>query len=455
MEIAGGRPQLVFNTVAPFAGGTWNQDGVILFAQQDAPFRRASASGGAPSSVLDCPSGFRYPRFLPDGRRFLASISVGENAGLYLLSMDAKEKRLLRQGCLAPVHLPPTSIRPGYLFFTLNGQLMAQPFDAGKAELSGEAMLVAEPFSGQPQYTASRTGILTFRKGRGLTSQLAWFGRDGTVLGTVDSPMIQIGLSISADQRLAAISRGPGDTRNIWLIDLVRGAASRLTMDSGGNFPTISPDGASVAFECPGVGIVRKSTSRLGKEEVLLKATGLQAPTSWSRDGRWLAFTTSVDNGGYNVSLLPLTGDRKPVPLTQDGFDNTHANISPDGRWIAYNSQESGRPEVYVRSMPGAPGTKWQISTAGGSYPRWRGDGKEMYFLSADGKMMVAGIQTVGAALQAEVPRTLFQAVLRTTGAQNYDVAADGKRFLLNVPVQDSAREPITVVLNWRPGLKL
>jgi Tol biopolymer transport system component len=295
-----------------------------------------------------------------------------------------------------------------------------------------------------------------------LNTQLAWFDRSGKELDRIGEPGGYLSPKLSPDGRRVAVYRttGFGSPGDIWVFDLARNTQTRLTFDAADDsIPLWSPDGNSIAFTSTrnsSFGLYQKNSNGIGDEELLLKAESSLVPEDWSLDGRFLVYMLT-DRGGRDVGFLPLAGDRKPVPFLNTAFLERHAQLSPDGRWMAYASNESGAYEVYVQSFP-AGGGKWQISTGGGVQPRWRHDGRELFYLAPDNKMTSVAVRA-GATFEAGTPEALFQTrsaglAPSTTFSQQYDVTRDGQRFLLNVDTSEVNAVPITVVLDWTAALQ-
>ncbi len=468
IDIAGGPPLSLCDAVFPF-GGTWSKHGVILFGQITGTLMRVSAAGGSatPRTVPSQPiagGDNRWPRFLPDGNHFLYLSTVVTTNAIYLGSLDSHETRRLFLASGNVEYIPP-----GYLLFTRDRILMAQGFDAKKLQLVGEAFPVAEQLRDRPNlessFSASPNGALAYVTGSSSPNHFVWVDRAGREARAPSGP-VQAGssqhFSLSPDENRVAIDQtGGGETDDIWMLELTRGNISRFTFDPSNRNSAWSPDGNRLAFLSSRAGtaaIYQKAASGAAKDELLTTVSGVNSgPTDWSPDGRFLLYEQSGEKTGFDLWLLPLFGDRKPMPFLQTQFDEGQGRFSPDGHWVAYASTESGRPEVYVQTFP-ASGGKWQISNGGGMLPLWRRDGKELFYVvPAVGRLMSVEVKT-SPQFEASAPKFLFQAPFALThqmdAGNHYAVSADGQRFLLNLPMQENASSPITVVLNWTAGLK-
>jgi len=479
IEISGGPAQILCDAQGTVVSGSWNRDGVIVFADTARGLMQVSAAGGvaSPLTTID-PSRKEVvhvlPSFLPDGRHFLyqRTSSISENNGVYIGSLDTKpaeqDSRRLLETTSGPVYVPSSDSDSGRVLFLRQGTLMAQPFNAHRLELSGEAVPVAEKVGSYIDYgffSASSNGVLVYRTGAGLDYQLTWLDRQGRVLAKAAEPGRYNSLALSPDERRVAVSRtNPENTPNwdVWLLDLERNMSTRLTYQNArARFPVWSADGSGVFFDAVRNGAVNlylKSASGTGDKELLLESTnGQKSATSSSRDGRFLLYTVENPETKSDLWVLPLQGDRKPTPFLRTEFNESAGQFSPDGHWIAYTSDESGSSEIYVREFfsSSAHGSedaagKWLISKGGGTDPRWRRDGRELFYVASDGKFMSVDI-SAKPAFEAGVPRPLFQLPPGFIGG---DVTTDGRRFLVGLPVAQSASVPFTVVLNWQTTLK-
>lgn len=470
VEVSGGPPQTLCDA-GFLVGGAWGPDGAIVFASfPTGPLRRVPAAGGEakPATTLDASRQetlHSRPAFLPDGRHFLyhAAASQAENSGVYVGSLDSKDSRRLLAGASNAVYAAAASGQ-GYLLFARGDPLMAQPFDAKKLELSGEAFPIAERVTGNlpgAAFSVSENGVLAYQSGGGTnTTQLVWYDRNGKRLEPVGPPGDYSNPALSPDEKKLAVGRTDpaAKTRDLWIFDLTRGTASRLTFDPADDLnPTWSPDGSRIAFSSDRKGarnIYQKLAAGTGEEELLFESPERKSMEDWSADGRFLLYNVGgASKTRDDLWVLPLTGDRKPSPLVMTPFNDSQGQISPDGRWLAYRSAESGKYEVYVQPFPPSGG-KWQISTAGGEEPRWRRDGKELFYVAAE-KLMAVPVKAAGSSLEAGIPKELFEAPLvRASHRNRYLVASNGQRFLVNMTVEQTTASPFTVVLNWLAAVK-
>jgi serine/threonine protein kinase len=478
IEITGGPAQTLCDVQGTVVGGSWNRDGVIVFADHTRGIMQVSASGGvaSPLTAID-PSRKEgvhvLPSFLPDGRHFLylRTSSIPENSGVYVGSVNIKpeeqDSRRMFATTSGPVYVPSSDLDFGYVLFLRQGTLMAQRFNPDRLELSGEAGQVAAhvgSFFDYGFFSASSNGTLVYRGAAGEDYQLKWFDWQGRPLGPIAEPGGYKSLALSPDGRRVAVSRtNPENTPNwdVWLLDSERNTSTRLTYEPvRATSPVWSADGSSVIFGSTHGGKVDlflKLASGAGDERLLLKSTtGDNFATSSSRDGRFLLYTALNPETKSDIWVLPLQGDHKPIPLIRTEFNENAGQFAPDGHWIAYTSDESGSDEIYVREFSSTAqgswdvGGKWLISRGGGTDPRWRGDGRELFYVASDGKLMAVDV-SVKPIFKAGAPRPLFRLPPGFIGG---DVTADGRRFLIGVPVAQSASAPFTVVLNWETILK-
>ncbi len=464
--VSGGPPEILCD--ANISGATWNRGGVILFSSGGNLYT-VPDTGGTPTLLLAPDSShqeifLRFPQFLPDGRHFIFQVvlSIG-NSFLVVSSLDSKVTERLM-----PAESQAIYAEPGYLVYTSQGSLVARPFGAKALHFMGPAMPLVQGVGRLAYYrysffSVSPAGILAYQPGQYFeTSQMTWFDRAGKKLGTVGQPGIYTAPAISPDGSKLGVSAGESGKRDIWIYDLKRGTASRLTFDSADDTSTVwSPDGSRIVFASNRDGVFdpyQQAANGLGGAEPLfqskLQNVRINDVTS---DGRYLIYDTASPSGGGASGLwvLPLFGDRKPYHFVQASNCCKSATFSPNGRFVAYTSAETGRYEVYVETFPQQTG-KWQISPSGGNVPMWRRDGKELFFLGLDGKLMAVDVNTTGATFEAGIPKPLFQTQLNggAAGRNFYVVAPDGRRFLMLVPVEPNNAEPITVVVNWPALLK-
>jgi len=469
IDASGGPPETVCD--APNArGGTWNRDGVILFAPNPGgPIHRVSAAGGASTAVTKLDqsrrqSTHRWPYFLPDGHHFIYRVggtgatAQNENNGIYLGLLESQEQRLILRADTSAAYAS------GHLLFAREGTLMAQPFDEKSFQLTGDAFPVAEHLQfdfiiTRAIFSVSENGVLAFQSGaaRG-DDRLVWFDRNGKQTGQLGEPGFYFQPQFSPDgQKLAVASF---DTRagsaDIWLYELARNVPTRFTFDPASDVaPIWSPDGSTIIFSSNRKGpydIYQKAST--GSEEVLLESDETKTANSWSADGRFIVYTSAdaKANTKEDLWILPLFGDHKPFPFLRTQFNESFAQFSADGHWIAYVSDESGSNQVYIAPFPG-PGGKWQASRAGGSEPRWRGDGKELFFLAPDNKLMAVEVNAKEFTLEIGNAQLLFEVHPATSPGTHYDVTGDGKRFLVDSSGEGSSA-PITLVVNWTADLK-
>jgi Tol biopolymer transport system component len=456
---ASGGPVQALCDVQVGKGGTWNRDGVILFGASDGPLFSVAAGGGLPRQVtaLDRARGDAahvHPKFLPDGRHFifLVQSTKAENTGLYLGSLGSQETRRLVASNVMGVFAAPD-----HLLFARDTTLMAQRFDTRRFELEGDPVPVAQDIgldssNGVVAIAASDTGVLAYRTGA-AQRVLRWVDRTGKLLSQIGEVGSHSNAALAPGGDQLAEGHVNGGTSDIWIVDLQRGSSSRFTFgqESDGN-PIWSPDKQQILFASARSGGVRnlylKNASGAGSEELLLKTDRDKFPTDWSRDGQYILYTEL--SSPRHVWALPMRGDRKPIPVLNTSANEYSARLSPDGYWIAYDSDETGGPRVYVQTFPPGGG-KWQVSISGtNAYdPRWRGDGRELFYLTSTGVWSVDVTTTMPRAFTTAVPRKLFDTNSLVAGSTvtRYDVTADGQRLLLNV--ENFVQRPIRVVLNW------
>jgi Tol biopolymer transport system component len=453
IDRSGGPVQTLCDALA-VVGGTWNRNGDILLGAL-AKVQRVSAAGGPVSYLpgrIDLTETF--PAFLPDGRHYLATRNSDADPtqrGVFLGSMDGSEARqILPDISRAEIVGPPSGTGVGAVLFTRSATLMALPFDMKRLEAAGEPIPIAPGIAatiGYPLFAASESGVLAYVIGQQREWQFVWRNREGRIVGSYpDAGGVAM---ISPDGKSLAFDRR-GET---WVMEFARGVANRLTFGPQNHSPIWSPDGRYIAYAKIGVGIYRKLATGAGNEELLVTSKSLAVPKSWSPDGELIVYTQINPGTGADLMAVPVNGDRKPFPVVQTNATEDQGQFSPDGHWLAYMSNESGQAEIYVIPFPAVPGAKWLVSRGGGVQPRWRRDGKEMFYISSDSKMMSVEV-TTRPSFQSGTPRPLFQSEIVDTGIRtgpmSWDIAPDGNRFLIISP-KDSDTPALTVTLNWLP----
>jgi len=477
LELQSGSSVTLADDATGSAGGTWNPAGTVLFIRGDG-IHQVPASGGSPALVLPRDAS-RYaflfhPAFLPDGKHFLYLAANSSSSDVFFASLDGKENRLLLQGSSQAIY------GSGFLLYVRGSNLVAQPFDPVGGKLGGSPHRIAQQVQQTAflaMFSASQNGTLTYEPAtRAPTvTQLFWFDRSGKRLGLIGVPAIHYDLRLSPDARRLASSAG-GPKSEMWVDDLDRSVRMRLTFDpdSDHGIPVWSPDGRTLLFSTmhgskAGVGIFRKASNGAGSEELLLASDRPDREvwaTDWSRDGRFLLLMKgdmSNPSAEADIWVLPLTGDRKPVLFLRAATGALDATFSPDGRWVAYTSIESGNRDIYVASFDASkflssssadtgPAGKWQISNNGGWNPRWRRDGKELFYLGQDNTIFA--VETEGRGDSFELGRTqrLFTAPLNPF-ASTFDVAPDGQRFVMSA-APDEEEAPLVLMSNWPTRLQ-
>jgi serine/threonine protein kinase len=468
----GGPVQTLCDAVQP-RGGTWSAAGEILFAANAGrQLYRVAAAGGNPVPLaLRQPNDESHqPDFLPDGRHFVY-YGRRQRPGIYLGSLDSGDTKLLASGYAGAEYAAP-----GYLILLAGGPksetagaLMAQRFDTSRLELVGEPVALADqvavlPFFANGAFSVSENGRLVFGTRHQTTTQLVWFDRQGNQLQVLRPPgKHSQRLDLSPDETAVAIEMVDPqlNSPDIWLMDTVRGATSRFTFEpQAERFPHWSPDGRRVLFSSPRGGrapaLFLKASSGTSDEVLVAESDFNIQPNGWSPDGRLIVYSSLSPDTQRDLWTIPAdpalaTQDRKATPYLQTPFNESAGQFSPDGRWMSYVSDESGRWEVYVRAFPDS-GVKWQISTQGGIEARWRGDGRELFYVTPDGTLMAVAIDTRGR-LQAGVPQELFKARFYISGAgaerPSYAATKDGQRFLINAIAAEAEPSSVTVILNW------
>jgi Tol biopolymer transport system component len=470
MDAKGG-PAVTLANAPSFRGGTWNRDGVILYAYgTSGPLQRVLAAGGAslPVGKLDqakAEVGQRFPWFLPDGRHFLFSsmIAGGDHVDIRIGSLDSLDSKVLLEANSNAVYAA------GRLLYLQAPNLMAQPFDPKRLATTGDAVPIAGKvgriYSGAGSvgiFSVSDNGLLAYVSGDVGALGLTWFDRSGKRLSDVGEAGLLSGVNLSPDGKRAATAiKSPPD---IWIYDLSGRLPARFTFDSAQEQEAVwSPDGRTIVFDSNRNGhydLYRKNADGTGSEELIYSDSLAKTPTSWSPNGKFLLYHANNLKTGTDIWALPMTLEDpgrppKPYPWLHTQFQVQNAQFSPDGRWIAYQSSESGRFEIYVAPFQG-PGGKLPVSRIGGVKPRWRNNGKEIFYLGPDYRLMAAPVNANGSRIEIGETHSLFGFAPTGVGV-SYDVSADGERFLAVVLPEDTgnnANETINVVQNWTLGLK-
>jgi Tol biopolymer transport system component len=475
-DITGGAPvEVVAKATVDSRGGAWGAAGTIVFSTQgNVGLLKTAAAGGMPEPVHpDDSTGMfltaRWPEFLPGGQRFLFQVRHAdeERRGVYAGFIDGAPPRRIMGGDFSAKYAA------GYLLFLRGRILMAQPFDAATLQLTGPpAMVAAQVAGGTTGYGAfsvSATGVRAYSSGLLAPAELRWVDRAGRATAPLAPAAEYIDLSLSPDNTRLAFSRADQQlqTPDVWVLDLDRGTESRVTSDpqtdTGAQW---SPAGDQIIFrsnrESANLQLFRTRPDAGGKTEVLWSSEQQRRAhggnpsnvlsTDWSPDGKFVIYHVSTGDAGYDLWALPLEGDAQPLAIARWPHNELQGAVSPDGRWIAYASDESGRYEIYVQAFPD-PSTapKTTVSTGGGIQPQWRGDGRELFYLRSDGTLMAVAVRTQGTFAPGAVT-ALFKTALPTTITgyrMDYVPSADGQRFVMKVPVENARPPSITVVLNW------
>ena len=482
IDVTSGGPLVLCDVVygAAGVGGTWSRDGIIVFGDKRGLFRIA-ASGGVPALLLAADeskeSGFGYPQFLPDGKRllFFVGSSHQEIEGVYALSLDRPQTRVLvLKTSTKAIYAPAAPGQTSCLVYVRERNLLAQAFDSASLRTEDDPVLLAKDVSVLPSlrgsaFWLSDTGLLVYRSGLSFERfKLIWRDRDGRVLSDAAPEDAYASLRLSPDGRRVAIGRREAVGAGlIWIIDFSRGVTARLNADAQiQSLPAWSPDGRYVAFSSIRSGVqqvFRIEPDGVKGEEQLTEGAADHNLTDWSRDGEYLLYEQG-SAGAFDIWAKPnhpVSAGGPDVPVLRTPFDEVDGQFSPDGKWIAYSSNASGRYEIYVMSFSRnseGPVSRWQISNRGGRAPRWRGDGQELFYLTTDeNKLMAVTVRNGAGSLQAETPHALFSTLAPSDAGDNsfpYDVTADGRRFLIEESPGTQASVPLTAVVNWQAGLK-
>ena len=456
-DLSGGNAQVLCDA-ARLVGGTWNKDGVIVFAPDyRTSIVQVSAQGGEPKPLpmqanYTGDERHRLPYFLPDGRHFLFLREVGDQLnpttrGISAGSLDSPEIKQISSDDSGVVYAPQ-----GYLIFVRNDVLVAQAFDVSKLVLSGDAMPLItghQNTRGSRRFSVSDNGVLIWQGQWQRDYQLVWFDREGKQIGAIDTPTkVAVGQDphLSPDGKRLVIKRDS----NLWVIDLEKGTALRIT-STFSQIPAWSPDGSRIVYSGGNGGMSVKAANGLGAEELLLR--GANFPAAWSPDGRFIIYVHRGVKTRRDLWVYPTFGDKKEYVLLDSPFDDQQPKLSANGRWLAYNSDETGNSEIYVQpfSNDGKLGSdKKLISTAGGMFPVWRADGTELFFVAPDGQMMSAAVKTDGSEFEFETPKALFKTrMMAWISFHEFDVTPDGQRFLIGTLIGETKAAPPTVIMNW------
>ena len=465
LDIDGGSIKTVMSTLPAPGGGTWAADGTILVSVSPGqPLFRIAAESGEPTAATRFgmlrERAHSQPRFLPDGRHFLFYVSgSAETTGVHLGQLDNLDSRRLLGADSAAVY-----IATGHLLFLRDERLLAQRFDQERLELVGEPFPIVEHVGGGIAMSAAAAGPVVYRTVSRDSGQrqLLWVNRSGTETQRVVYPDTQsLAPSLSRDGRKVAVFRLAMGNTDIWSYDIGRRAWDRLTVHPGDEIhPLWSPDGSRVIFGARrgemDLYLKDLNTPAGSGEELLLATNGPKFPMDWSSDGRVLLYNSIDPKLGLDIWALPLDGERKPRAVVQTEFNEQHPQLSPDGKWMAYQSNRTGRFEVYIRPFPG-PGSDGPVSTEGGAQARWNPDGKELFYIAADDRLMSVPMRfsANGDAVEAGTPQALFAtnvgSTAPNTNRQQYAVSPDGQSFILNSQPDAAQTSPITVILNWKP----
>ena len=454
VNLRGDSPKTIASVPVSAGGGTWSSNGPILFSDWQTGLYRVDPPNGHMTRVSTVVRSAgeivqNLPQFLPDGRHFLFYLlsSNADQTGSYIGSLDSPKRiRILSQS-----NSPAIYSLPGYLLYVQNRILFTQRFDASRLQVTGKPIEVARnvsaPNDADGQMISASASLLTFRPGA-KTIELAWFERNGERAGSIPGGKALRSPMISPDQKqLVAMDVGPG----LWTVDLERNAATRLGQ---GMYPLWSPDSNRIAFESyNSLTLFVRNLGGTMPDEVLVNDNERKILSDWSPQGDYLVYATLNPSTKLDLVLLPMSGDKKPIPLMHTPYNESDGRIAPNGRWIAYVSDESGTEEVYVQRFPFL-GDKRIVSIGGGIEPMWRKDGKELFYLSPDYSIVSVPFESTEPPLIGQ-PKPLFRAPVNTSSTRNhYAVTPDGQRFLINVEDQSSYVSPITVMVNWIQGLQ-
>jgi len=463
IDIASGLVRELANAPNPF-GGAWGRDGTILFTPNaTGSIFRIPATGGEPVAVTKIQpqqTSHGFPLILPDGRHFLYYVrGTVEARGVYAAQIDGTASRRVVES-----DSPAVLASSGRLLFTRQSIVFAQDFDSVRLTVSGTASPLGQQVamngdSDLAALSASLAGPIVYRAGStGVRRQFVWFDRSGRELGAIGDAdgAAPEAPTLSPDAKRVALYRTVNGNLDIWILDLGLGALNRFTSEGTAEAgPIWSADGSRIVFNSNRTGVFdlyEKPASGIGKEQLLLATAQNKQALDWSPDSRFILYRSPGEKTGFDLWALPLVGERKPFPVVQTVFEERDGQFSPDGKWVAYQSNESGRVEIYVRPFPD-PGPSQQVSPNGGAQVRWARDGRELFYIGLDGRLMAVPVLMGSGKLETGTPAPLFAThvggALQATIRQQYMVSPDGQRFLMN-NVQETTL-PITVIVNWTP----
>jgi serine/threonine-protein kinase len=470
VQVASGPALTVTGTSALHRGGCWGPgDRIVLTPSITSGILEVPAAGGEARELttLDADAHertHRFPQFVPGGRWVIFTVGTDESPEYYDdARIDAVDRETGERHAVLENASMARALPSGHLLYARGGVLFAAPFDLGAAEVTGGSIPVQEGVrsmqqTGAADFDVGLDGTLVFVPGESQTllSHLVWVDREGRMETITDAPEPRLQVVLSPDGAFAAVIRATEGANDLWVRDMARGISSRLTFSANVLGAVWSPDSRRIAFasrregQLPAVYVIPRDGSR--EEELLWAADNPLLPNDWTPDGRNLLVQRGSTTGGADLWVLPLDGDEEPYPFLDRDFDDRSARISPDGRWVAHVSYQSGRNEVYVRPFPG-PGGRWQISMDGGREPRWSADGRELFFRNGS-ETLVATVDT-SSGFRAERPRVLFDRDLYSVVPFQYSPSPDGERFLAIQRVgSDASRSDIAVVLHWVDELR-
>jgi Tol biopolymer transport system component len=471
LSLTSGQARVLATGVLANSPGTWSEEGTILFSPRAITLATVEAGGGdvTQATTIDAAlleENHMYPVFLPDGRHYLVQVRGGPELEyqIWLGRVGSNDRTLVLERASNAQYAPPYAGAPGYLVFARDRRLLAQQFDAKALTLIGEATTIADrvaisPTGGPADFSVSSRGVLAYRVDNPAAQEMAWYDRGGKQVGSVgDSPGNgRGGLRLSPSGRAVAFARQGTAAQDVWVHDLERGVATRMTFD-GGRSPTWSPDGSQIAF-LRGDTIMRSAAGG-GAEVALWTAPGTLSVNDWSGDGAYLLFTRWDSNAGRGLWLLPNPLDdaanHEPLLLESRGLHGQFVPSTGTPRFVSYDDDEGTTREIFLRAMPGGAPGKWQLSSGGGNAARWRDDGREVYFVSGGTVLAVSVDGDATPVIGAQRP--LFSAARPITTATfwyapSYDVSGDGERFLATYSASETPPDMINIVINWQAAL--